>query len=64
LLHQLKALRTLVKLDLARAFDSLSWPFLFEVLQQYGFGYRFLDWLATLLASTCVLINGEPGPPI
>ena len=66
LLHQLGAPRALLKLDLARAFNTISWPFLFEVLRQYGFGYRFLEWLAILLssASTKVLINGDPGPTI
>jgi hypothetical protein len=56
----------LLKLDLARAFDSISWPFLFEVLRRYGFSDKFLDWITILLssASTRVLINGEPGPPI
>uniref|UniRef100_A0A453I001 Reverse transcriptase domain-containing protein n=2 Tax=Aegilops tauschii subsp. strangulata TaxID=200361 RepID=A0A453I001_AEGTS len=66
LLLQLGAPRVLLKLDLARAFDSLSWPFLFEVLKQYGFGDRFLEWLAILLssASTKVMLNESPGPPI
>jgi hypothetical protein len=32
LLHQLRAPRVLLKLDLARAFVSISWPFFFEVL--------------------------------
>jgi hypothetical protein len=66
LLHQLRAPRVLLKLDLARAFDTISWPFLFEVLRRYGFSTRFLDWLAILLpsASTRVLLNGNPGPPI
>jgi hypothetical protein len=36
------------------------------VLRRYGFGDRFLNWLAILLssASTKVLLNGAPGPPI
>lgn len=37
-----------------------------EVLRQYGFSDKFIDWLAILLSSanTRVLLNGEPGPPI
>jgi hypothetical protein len=66
LLHQLREPRVLLKLDLAHAFDSISWPFLFEVLHQYGCSERFLDWLVILLssASTRVMMNGEPSPPI
>ena len=66
MLHQLGAPRIMLKLDLTRAFDSLSWPFLFEVLRKYGFGDRFREWMAILLssASTRVMINGVPGPPI
>lgn len=66
LLHQLRAPRVLLKLDLAKASDTISLPFLFNVLRQYGFGNRFLDWLAVLLstANRKVLMNGKPGPPI
>jgi hypothetical protein len=32
----------LLKLDLSRAFDWLSWSLLFEVLRKMGFGDRFL----------------------
>ena len=66
LLHQLGAPRVMLKLDLTRAFDSLSWPFLFEALGQYGFGPRFREWLAILLSSssTRIMVNGEPGPPV
>ena len=66
LLHQLGAPRILLKLDLARAFDFVSWPFLFEVLRRYGFSARFLGWIVILLssASTKIILNGAPGPAI
>jgi hypothetical protein len=53
----------LLKLDLAKAFDSISWSFLFEVLRHMGFGERFLKWIALLLytANTKVMVNGSPG---
>jgi hypothetical protein len=53
----------LLKLDLTRAFDSISWSFLFEVLRRMGFGERFLKWVSVLLytANTKVLVNGVPG---
>jgi hypothetical protein len=65
LLHRLHEPRLLLKLDLTKAFDTISWAFLFEALRRYGFGSKFLDWLAILLstASTRVLLNGCPGPP-
>lgn len=63
LLHHLGAPCILLKLDLARAFNSVSWPFLFETLRRYGFSNRFLGWIAILLssASTRILLNGEWG---
>jgi hypothetical protein len=55
-----------LKLDLPRAFHSLSWAFLFEVLRQLGFGVLFLRWISLLLstASVKVLVNGSPGKSI
>jgi hypothetical protein len=57
---------TLLKLDISRAFDSLSWAFLAEVLRQMGFPEIWLTWIAVSLrtASTRVLVNGIPGETI
>jgi hypothetical protein len=53
----------LLKMDVARAFDSVAWPFLVSVLRQHAFGPRFVVWIMLLLrtSSTRVLVNGSPG---
>jgi hypothetical protein len=61
-LHRQKAPRLLLKLDISKAFDFVSWPFLLEVLQHLGFRLTWCNILSKLIrsSSTRVLVNGEP----
>jgi len=61
-LHRFKVPSLFLKLDIAKAFDSVSWSFLLEVLQHLGFGPSWCNLVANLLStsSTPILVNGEP----
>jgi hypothetical protein len=48
-LHRKKSAAIFLKLDLMRAFDSVSWPFILEVLRARGFGVRGLSISSLLL---------------
>ena len=65
-LHQQKQPRILLKLDISKAFDSVYWPLLLEILQQLSFGQIWRDIISELLSSssTQVLLNGIPGDRI
>jgi hypothetical protein len=56
----------LLILDISKAFDTLSWPFLLDTLQAWGFGETWLRWIETLLstATSRIILNGQKGPPI
>jgi hypothetical protein len=64
--HRKKTRALFVKLDIFKAFDSVSWAYLLEILEHLGFGTRWREWISLALstASSRILLNGIPGNPI
>jgi len=62
--HKRKRPAIALKLDFAKAFDTVNWEGLFNVLQARGFCERWCNWLHSLLTTSrsAVLVNGCPGP--
>ena len=65
-LHRKNSPTLLFKLDIKKAFDSVRWDFLMDLLQHLRFPVRFRDWVAALLSTSTsrVLINGVLGDPL
>ena len=66
LLKRRKIPKMLLKLDISKAFDTVSWAFLIEVLRAVGFSTRWCNWISILMATATsrILVNGRPGRPI
>ncbi|KAM0840742.1 hypothetical protein ACQ4PT_059458 [Festuca glaucescens] len=64
--RQSKTPAIMLKLDIEKAFDTVSWEFLLAVLEARGFSQRCRDLIASLLASssTKILVNGCLTEPI
>ena len=52
----------LCKLDIEKAYDQISWKFLFTMLQEMGFGSKWMAWIKWCIttASFSILVNGRP----
>ncbi|GJS22041.1 RNA-directed DNA polymerase, eukaryota [Tanacetum coccineum] len=50
------------KVDFAKAYDSVRWDYLLEVLEAFGFGRTWCNWIRGTLTSAkaSILINGSP----
>lgn len=53
--------RCAMKLDLMKAYDSVAWPFLFDIMVVMGFPAILINWVKKCVTSTMfsVVINGE-----
>nr|GFC78090.1 cysteine-rich receptor-like protein kinase [Tanacetum cinerariifolium] len=52
------------KVDFAKAYDSIRWDFLDDVLISFGFGSKWRSWIRGSLSSgkASILVNGSPTP--
>ncbi|KAJ3701224.1 hypothetical protein LUZ61_004929 [Rhynchospora tenuis] len=59
--HKRKIPAILYKVDFAKAFDSISWTFLTNLLIERGFPANWISWLLDILnsSSSAVRVNGE-----
>ena len=51
-----------IKLDMEKAYDRLEWPFILNVLRNFGFDERWINWITECISNTSfsILINDSP----
>ncbi|KAK1669207.1 hypothetical protein QYE76_057366 [Lolium multiflorum] len=61
--HSRRAPTLVFKIDFRKAFDSVNWASLLNILRARGFDERWCLWMEMILATghTAVLLNGVPG---
>nr|GEV45743.1 RNA-directed DNA polymerase, eukaryota [Tanacetum cinerariifolium] len=50
------------KVDFAKAYDSVRWDFLLDIIHAFGFGSRWCMWIRGIFSSNMalILVNGSP----
>ena len=64
-IHSLESTRRLgmmIKLDIAKAYDKLSWKYMDKMLEAFGFGSKWVERVMSLVTTTFfnILLNGYP----
>ena len=64
--HRTSTPALLLKLDISKAFDSISWEYMLELMEKRGFPPRWRDWLSLIFrsSSSCFLLNRVIGQEI
>jgi hypothetical protein len=67
-IHSLQKTKTpgmLLKLDLSKAFDKISWAYMRDLLLAFGFEERWVSWILNLTSTAffSILVNGVPTRP-
>ncbi|GJU81535.1 reverse transcriptase domain, reverse transcriptase zinc-binding domain protein [Tanacetum coccineum] len=52
----------LFKVDFEKAFDSVNWEFLFDIMVQMNFGSKLRKWISSCLSSVSVLVLINESP--
>eukprot|EP00253_Pinus_taeda_P008610 PITA_08610 len=52
----------MIKLDLSKAYDRVSWQYLEEILRSFGFSNRWISWVLSCISTPnfSILVNGTP----
>eukprot|EP00253_Pinus_taeda_P035962 PITA_35962 len=52
----------MIKLDLLKAYDRVSWQYLEEILRSFGFSKRWISWVLSCISTPnfSILVNGTP----
>lgn len=52
----------LFKVDFEKAYDSVRWDFLDDILKKFGFGEKWCKWIQSCLRSSrgSIIVNGSP----
>ena len=64
-IHSLKVSKKigmLLNLDISKAYDKLSWQFMKETLEAYGFHEEWVQWIMNITSTPffSILLNGAP----